>query len=115
MRRGGFERQCDEAVGPVLRSHGFLLTPQPPPDTEVGATALAVFEARPAEFAARFPSLVVGADSDAPCVDLWIGRDEATGKVRIELEGSSMPQLQEVAGLPKGLRLPIVWLTRRSS
>lgn len=102
IRRGDFEGLVQQFFDPVLRSHGFTLTPQPPADWRDRGRAHAVYETTPRDFARHFPGVLAwtmtdGVD-DIGCVDLWIEADLATSRVAVRLEGIDLEELAARAG-----------------
>ena len=87
MERGEFEHLVRSHLDEVLVPRGFTLTPQPPPDVFDQEPA-AVYEAEPADFERRYPTLAEDLLDNVACVDLWVKLDPGTGFLSCELEGA---------------------------
>lgn len=104
MRRAHFEGQARRGLEDVLTPRGFTLTPQG--DIEEPEPS-AVFEAKPADFARRYPGLWhFYEDLAESCIDLWVHFDAASGHVRCELEGDDLATLYHEMGREPPARLP---------
>lgn len=97
MRRGVFEALVRDQLDSVLEPRGFTLSCQGAPEWEEAAPSV-VYEADPADYARRYPSLRARFDGDVSCIDLWITTDVATGRLCCDLEGDSLVDLLREAG-----------------
>ena len=92
MRRGEFENLLRRLLDKELNPRGFTLTPQARADV-VSTTLAAVFEANPDQYGERYPALDQRATGNTPCIDLWFHFDQSTGKIRSDIDGTSIDDL----------------------
>ena len=102
MRRGDFEGLVRRHLDGVLVPRGFSLTPQLPADWDDDQPS-AVYEARPNEFARRYPAfaplLASYGELTVPCIDLWVHLDPSSGRITCELEGPSLEARMDELGI----------------